>query len=166
MLFTEHGLRTIPETVSPMNKPLSAVLGGAVGTAIMSLVLAMIEIEARYAIGIFEAIARFMRVPDNPALGFVIYVLVGTFVWPLLFLSLEAYVPLDLDPAIAGMLMGTVLWIAFAIIGEEGIGGALLLVYLSFTLLAHLAYGFAMGAVYARFAGHESTIDGAPGDVS
>lgn len=135
-----------------MNRALSAVLGGAVGTAVMSVVLAMIEVEARYAIGIFDAIARFARVPGEPALGFVIYALVGTVAWPLLFLSLEEYVPLDLDPAVAGMLMGTVLWFAFAIIGRGDMGGPLLLVYLTFTLLAHLAYGFVLGAVYARFA--------------
>ncbi len=143
-----------------MNRALSAVLGGAVGTAVMSMVLAMIEVEARYAIGIFEAIARFARVPGEPALGFVIYALVGTVAWPLLFLSLEQYVPLDLDPAVAGMLMGTVLWTAFAFIGRGDIGGPLLLVYLSFTLLAHLAYGFTLGAVYARFAGDSRAAGG------
>lgn len=149
-----------------MNRPLSAVVGGAVGTAVMSVVLAMIEVEARYAIGIFEAIARFVRVPGNPALGFVIYALAGTFAWPLLFLSLEQYVPLDLDPAVAGMLMGTVLWFAFAFIGRGDISGSLLLVYLPFTLLAHLAYGFTLGAVYARFADNSVSSGGPPADVS
>ena len=148
-----------------MNRALSAVLGGVVGTAVMSVVLAMIEVEARYAIGIFEAIARFARVPGEPALGFLIYVLVGTLAWPLLFLSLEEYVPLDLDPAVAGMLMGTVLWFAFAIIGRGDMGGPLLLVYLSFTLLAHLAYGFALGAVYAKFSGHSSSRGTASADA-
>lgn len=139
-----------------MNRALSAILGGAVGTAVMSVVLAMIEVEARYAIGIFEAIARFVRVPGEPVLGFLIYVLVGTVAWPLLFLSLEQYVPLDLDPAVAGMLMGTVLWFGFAIIGRGDMTGPLLLVYLTFTLLAHLAYGFVLGAVYARFSGRSA----------
>ena len=148
-----------------MNRAFSAVLGGAVGTAVMSVVLAMIEVEARYAIGVFEAIARFARVPGEPALGFLIYVVVGTVVWPLLFLSLEAYVPLDLDPAVAGMLMGTVLWTAFAAIGRGDISGALLLVYLSFTLLAHLAYGFTLGAVYARFAGESEPSRNATADA-
>lgn len=148
-----------------MNRALSAILGGVVGTAVMSVVLAMVEVEARYAIGIFEAIARFARVPGEPALGFLIYVLVGTLAWPLLFLSLEEYVPLDLDPAVAGMLMGTVLWIAFVVIGRGDMGGPLLLVYLSFTLLAHLAYGFVLGAVYAKFSGHSSSRDAAPADA-
>lgn len=136
-----------------MNRALGAVVGGAVGTTVMSVVLAMVEVEARYAIGVFDAIARFVRVPGNPALGFLIYALVGTLVWPLLFLSLESYVPLDLDPAVAGMVMGSVLWFPFAVVGRGDMAGPLLLVYLAFTLLAHLAYGFTLGAVYARLSG-------------
>lgn len=149
-----------------MNKPLSAVLGGAVGTAVMSVVLAMVEVEARYALGIFDAIARFARVPGEPTLGFLVYVLVGVLVWPLLFLSLEQYVPLDLDPAVAGMLMGAVLWLAFAVIGRGDMSGPQLLVYLTFTLLAHLAYGFTLGAVYARFSGHPDAGANASRDVT
>lgn len=149
-----------------MNRAVSAILGGAVGTAVMSVVLAMIEVEARYAIGIFEAIARFARVPGEPALGFLVYVLVGTVAWPLLFLGLEQYVPLELDPAVAGMLMGTVLWFAFAVIGRGDVGGPLLLVYLTFTLLAHLAYGFVLGAVYARFSGRPGSAASSSRDVT
>lgn len=148
-----------------MNRAFSAVLGGAVGTAVMSVILAMVEVEARYAIGIFAAIARFVRVPGNPTLGFFVYAFVGTVVWPLLFLSLERYVPLDLDPAVAGMLMGVVLWFGFAAIGSSGMAGPLLLVYLTFTLLAHLAYGFTLGAVYARFADHSPASERAGADV-
>jgi hypothetical protein len=133
-----------------MNRPVSAIVGGAVGTAVMSVILVIIEVEARYAIGIFEAIARFMRVPAEPVLGFLIYALLGTVAWPLLFLSLEPYVPATLDPAVAGMGLGALLWVAFAVIGRGGMGPALLLLYLTFTLAAHLAYGFTLGAVYAQ----------------
>jgi hypothetical protein len=140
-----------------MKRVLSAILGGAVGTAVLSVVLAMLEVEARYAIDIFGAIARFVRVPGNPALGFAIYAFVGTVVWPLLFLSLERYVPLDLDPAIAGMLLGSVLWFAFAFIGKGEMNTGLLLVYLTFTWVAHLAYGFSMGAVYAPLSDYDES---------
>ncbi len=126
--------------------------GGLVGVTIMSVILAMIEVEARYVIGIFDAIARFARVPGEPAIGFVLYALVGIVVWPLLFLSLKPYVPLELDPAEAGMLFGAGLWVPFAVIGRGDMAGGLLLLYLSFTLVAHLAYGFSLGAVYAHLA--------------
>lgn len=43
-----------------------------------------------------------------------------------------------------------VLWIAFVITGRGPIGWPLIIVYAGLTLLAHLAYGFTLGAVYAR----------------
>ena len=147
-----------------MNKPLSAVIGGFVGTAAMSVILTILELEVRYGLGVFDTIARFVRVPGDPVLGFAIYVLVGTFGWPLLFLSLERYVPLALDPAVAGTLLGTVLWLGFAVIGRGDLGGAVLLVYLAATLVAHLVYGFSMGAVYAELAAHAPPTDDAVGD--
>lgn len=138
-----------------MNRTASAIVAGGVGTAVMSVILVMIEVEARYAVGIFEAIARFARVPGEPFLGFLVYAAVGTVAWPLLFLSLEPYVPAQLDPAVAGMGLGTLLWVAFAVIGRGDAGGAVLLIYLTFTLLAHLAYGFTLGAVFARLSAAE-----------
>ncbi|MFB6179241.1 MAG: DUF6789 family protein [Halorientalis sp.] len=133
-----------------MNRPASAIVGGFVGTAVMSLILAMIEVESRYAIGLFQAIARFARVPGNLFLGFVIFAFVGTVAWPLLFLGLEHYLVPESDPAVRGIVMGVLLWVAFAIIGRGSISGVLLIVYLAFTLIAHLAYGFTLGAVYDR----------------
>ena len=133
-----------------MNRPISAILGGAVGTTVMSLMLAVMEVEARGAMDLFGAIARFARVPGNQFLGFSIYALVGVIVWPLLFLGLERYLSPSTDPAVKGMAMGAILWFGFAVVGRGDIGGALLFVYLAFTLVAHLAYGFTMGAVYAR----------------
>jgi len=147
-----------------MNKPLSAVIGGFVGTAAMSVILTILELEVRYGLGVFDAIARFVRVPGDPVLGFAIYVMVGTFGWPLLFLSLERYVPLTLDPAAAGTLLGGALWLGFAVIGRGELGGALLVVYLAATLVAHLVYGFSMGAVYAELATRAPPTDDAVGD--
>ncbi|WP_136715499.1 DUF6789 family protein [Halorientalis salina] len=133
-----------------MNRPASAILGGAVGTTVMSVMLAIMEVEARGVMGLFDAIARFARVPGNQFLGFVVYAVVGVVVWPLLFLGLERYVGPERDSAVTGMGMGLLLWFGFAVIGRGEVGGVLLMVYLVFTLLAHLAYGFTLGAVYDR----------------
>lgn len=133
-----------------MNRPVSAILGGVVGTTVMSVMLAVMEVEARGAMGMFTAIAQFVRMPGSEFLGFALYVVVGVVVWPLLFLGLEDYVSVESDPAVTGLLMGAVLWLGFAIVGGSRLGGVLLVVFLLFTLLAHLAYGFTMGAVYAR----------------
>lgn len=135
-----------------MNRAVAAVAAGAVGTMVMSAALAIFEVQTRYAIGIFAAIARFVRVPDNLFAGFAVYVLVGTVAWPLLFVSLKPYVPLDLDPAVAGMLFALPLWIAFAIVGRGDVTGAIVVLFVAFTLIAHLVYGFVLGAVYANLA--------------
>ncbi|WP_436927033.1 DUF6789 family protein [Halosimplex amylolyticum] len=135
-----------------MNRAVSALVAGAVGTMVMSAALAIFEVQTRYAIGIFGAIARFVRMPDSLFLGFVVYALVGIVAWPLLFVSLKPYVPLDLDPAVAGMLFAVPLWIAFAIVGRGDVTGAIVVLFVGFTLLAHLAYGFVLGAVYASLA--------------
>ncbi|WP_415381370.1 DUF6789 family protein [Halosimplex sp. TS25] len=135
-----------------MHRALAALVAGAVATMVMSAALAIFEVQTRYAIGIFQAIARFVRMPDSVFLGFVVYALVGTVAWPLLFVSLKPYVPLDLDPAVAGMLFALPLWIAFAIVGRGDVTGAIVVLFVGFTLLAHLAYGFVLGAVYASLA--------------
>jgi hypothetical protein len=136
-----------------MHRILSAFVAGLVATVVMSLALAIFEVESRFAIGIFAAIARFVRVPGNLVLGFVVYALAGIVAWPLLFVSLKPYVPLELDAAVAGMLLAVPLWAAFAVVGRGDVGGPLLFLYLAFTLLAHLTYGFTLGAVYSSLAG-------------
>lgn len=133
-----------------MNRPLSAVGGGVVGTTVLSMLLLLLEVETREQIGVFAAVARFVGMPGNLTLGFVLYVLAGVVAWPLLFLALEEYLPGGPDPATRGMVFALLLWIPFVLLGRGSIGGALLVVYAVFTLIAHAAYGFTLGAVYNR----------------
>lgn len=114
----------------------------------MSLLFVLLEVQTRSAIGLFAVIARFVGLPGELYLGFFFYVVAGSVLWPLLFLALERYIPLGPDPAARGMVFGAVLWVPFVIVGRGDLTGPILVVYASFTLLAHLAYGFSMGAVY------------------
>ncbi|WP_218836348.1 DUF6789 family protein [Halorarum salinum] len=136
-----------------MNKPTSAVLGGAAGVAVLSVALLLIEVETRSRIGLFDVVARFVGVPGNQALGFLLFVAAGTFAWPLLFVALEAYLPLGPDPAIRGVGFAIPLWVAFVVLGRGDLSGAILVVYGVLTLFAHVAYGFTLGAVYGRLSG-------------
>lgn len=131
-----------------MNRALSAIAGGVAGTAILSLGLIVTDVETGYQIGIFEAIAEFVGTPQRLALGFVLFVLAGVLAWPLVFLVVESALPGDRDPAMAGMALAVLLWAAFVIAGSAGVSGALLIPYLAFTFVAHLAYGYTLGAVY------------------
>lgn len=140
-----------------MHRLVRAVAGGAAGTALLSLLLLMLEVETRSGVDIFAAIARFAGVPDNLALGFVIFLLAGGIAWPLLFTVVERVLPVA-DPAVAGMAYALPLWAAFVVVGRGNMTGTGFAVYASFTLLAHLAYGYTLGAVYARLAEPEEVV--------
>jgi hypothetical protein len=132
-----------------MDRPASVVAGGVAGTALLSLLLFILDVETRSAVGIFEAIARFVGVSGQPVLGFALFVLAGILAWPLLFMAVEPYIPRS-DPAAKGAIFAIPLWAAFVFISRGDMTGPLFVVYASFTLLAHLAYGFTLGAVSHR----------------
>lgn len=136
-----------------MNRPAGVIAGGFVGTTAMSVVLVLMEVQTRSVIGLFGVIARFVRLPGRLALGFVLFFLAGTVVWPLVFLALERYLPRGPDPAVRGMVFASVLWVPFVVTGRGDLGGPVLVIYGALTLLAHLVYGFTMGAVYAALVG-------------
>ena len=137
-----------------MNRVASVVAGGVAATAVMTLMLLLLEVETRSALGIFYVIARFVGTPDSPAAGFAVFVAAGVVAWPLLFLALEPYLPRGPDPGARGVVFGAVLWLPFVVLGRGDISGPLLVLYVGFTLLAHVAYGFTLGAVYGRLYGH------------
>lgn len=133
-----------------MNRPLSAIAGGVAGTAVMTLLLLLLEVQTREAIPVFDVIARFVGTPGNQTVGFVLFALAGAVAWPLLFVAVEPYLPRGPDPAARGAVLGAILWVAFVVTGRGDIGGPLLVIYAAYTLFAHLIYGFVLGAVYGR----------------
>ena len=135
-----------------MNRPGGAIVGGIVGTALMSIVFVLMEVQTRYVLHIFDVIARFVRRPGEPYVGFLLFAVVGVLVWPLLFVALLDYIPRGPDPAVQGMVFALPLWVVFAITGRGDVDWPTLLIYATFTLFAHLVYGFALGAVFASLA--------------
>jgi len=133
-----------------VNRIAGGILGGATGISVMSVVFLMLEVETREQVRAFDAVARYVGMPGNTFIGFITFAFVGTVIWPLLFVAIEPYFPFDDSPS-NGMILGAVLWIAFFILGRGDITGPLLAVFAGFTLLAHLAYGFLLGAFYDRF---------------
>ena len=115
----------------------------------MSIVFVLMEVQTRYVLHIFDVIARFVRRPGEPYVGFLLFAVVGVVVWPLLFVAFIDYIPRGPDPAVQGMVFAVPLWVIFAITGRGDVDWPTLLIYATFTLFAHLVYGFALGAVYA-----------------
>lgn len=136
-----------------MHRVGGAVAGGVAGTGLMSIVFALMEVQTRYVLLIFDVIARYVRQPGSPYVGFVLFAVVGSVVWPLVFVALEDYIPRGPDPAVRGMVFAAVLWIPFVITGRGDLGWPTVLLYATFTLFAHLVYGFTLGAVYASLSG-------------
>lgn len=143
-----------------MNRWLSAVAGGIGGISVMSVLLLLLDVETRSAVGIFDAIARFVGMGGATALGFVIFFLAGALLWPVLFVAVEDYLPGGPDPAWRGIAFSVVLWVAFLLINLGSVTGPIVILFALYTLAAHAVYGFTMGAVYARLTGsgpaHES----------
>jgi hypothetical protein len=138
-----------------MRRYLDAVVGGAVGVIVMLLLLVLLETETRSAIEVFPVIARYVGTPETVTIGVAFLLIVGAFVWPVLFVLLEPAIPRGPDPAARGVVFATVLWIVFFVVGRREIDGALLIVFAAYSLFAHWAYGFILGAIYGRLADRE-----------
>lgn len=145
-----------------MNRPLAAIGGGLVGTVALSLLLLLFEVETRSRIRMFDAVARFVGVPGNTSVGFLLFVVAGVVAWPLLFAVVQPSLPGD-DPALQGMGLGILLWIAFVLLGRGDLSGPIILAFAGLTLMAHLAYGFFLGSAYARFTGRRPAEGESPG---
>jgi hypothetical protein len=133
-----------------MDRVPSVVAGGIAGTAVLTLSLLLLEVQTREQIRMFDVIARFVGLPEQTTVGFVLFIVAGVLAWPLLFLAVEGYLPFGPDPAARGAVMAVALWIAFAYAGRGTLSGPLLLIYAGYTFFAHIAYGFILGAVYAH----------------
>lgn len=153
-----------------MKRAPAAVIGGFLGVSVMSVLLLFLEVEVRSAFLTFDAVARYVGAAalasmlgldaDVTALGFLIFLLAGIFLWPLLFVAIEDYLPLGPDPAYRAMVLASILWVAFVITSAAGeISGPVLLVYAFYTYIAHLVYGFTLGAVYGRLVGSTASRD-------
>lgn len=136
-----------------MNRWLSAVAGGVAGISVMSVLLLLLDVETRSAVGIFDAIARFVGMGGDTVLGFVVFFLAGALLWPALFVAVEDYLPGGPDPAWRGIAFAIVLWVAFLLINLGSVTGPIIILFSLYTLAAHAVYGFTLGAVYARLTG-------------
>lgn len=138
-----------------MNRFLRAIGAGVVATTVMMLIFLFMQVQTRSRLGAPEAIARFVGVPDQLYVGFVIFVLIGILVWPVVFALIEEYLaslPGGRDVAIRGITFGVLLWFAFLVLGTGEVTWPFVLLYVLFTLIGHLVYGFTLGVVYQRLA--------------
>ncbi|WP_435077384.1 DUF6789 family protein [Halococcus sp. AFM35] len=136
-----------------MHRALRAVGGGVVGTFVLGFFLLVLDTQARGALSVAGVIARFLGISGRPVLAIALFAVLTAVGWPLLFVAVEEYLPLGPDPAARAVVFAGVIGVVFVAVGRGTIAGPILVIYVGFSLLAHLAYGFVLGSVYGRLAG-------------
>jgi hypothetical protein len=148
-----------------MNRFLRAITAGVAATTIMSLIFLFSQVQTRSQLGAPEAIARFVGMPDQHVIGFLIFAAAGIFVWPVVFVLAKgalAQLPGGNDATMQGMVFGLLLWVAFLVLGTGELTWPFVLLYLFFTLVGHLAYGFTLGFGYERMGTSQNADQHAP----
>lgn len=137
--------------------------GGFVGTAMMTVVFLVAQALGAFDFEAFADIAELVgldAVFDQDmmiAAGYFIFLAGGMVPWPLLYASVERYLPGPTLPW-RGVSFGFVLWTGFVLAFYAGQVGDTLYVYATLTLLAHFAYGFGLGLVFEYFATRENIV--------
>ena len=141
---------------------LIGAVSGAVGTAAMTVVLLVGTTLGGFDVGSFATVVELIgldaAVPGyTVAVGYLLFLVGGTVMWPLLFASIGRYLPGE-TWARQGTVFGAVLWTGFVLAFYTGYAGTALAVYVAATFAGHLAYGFCLGAVFDYLGGREEPL--------
>ncbi len=137
-------------------------LGGLVGTVTATVVLlagaslGAVDLDQFSSLSSLLGFDVLLPVGDVAA-GYLVFLAIGMFVWPLLLASIGRYLPGERF-AVKGVPFGVALWTGFVIEFYSGETGSLLLAYLAFTLGAHVVYGFTVGTVFDYFSTRPETL--------
>ncbi|WP_137286178.1 DUF6789 family protein [Halorussus salinisoli] len=141
---------------------LIGAVGGLVGTGSLTVGLLIAASLGAFDINEFATLAELTGLnvlfERNPAaVGYILFLLTGMVMWPLLFASIGSYLPGD-KYAIKGLPFGFVLWTGFAPAFYDGYTGLAMILYLVLTLGAHFSYGFTLGAVFDYLGNRPDTL--------
>ncbi|MFC6953184.1 DUF6789 family protein [Halorubellus litoreus] len=135
-----------------LERAAGGIAGGIVGTMLMTGVLFIVNATLTPGIDVFGTLAELAGVGDAPAVGLALFFGAGMFAWPLLFVTLGAYLPGATRPQ-QGIVFAAVLWTGFITAFYTRYAGFDLLVFVVFSIVTHLAYGWVLGFVSARLTG-------------
>jgi hypothetical protein len=141
---------------------LIGAVGGLVGTGALTVGLLIARSLGAFQVESFGTLTELTGfnalLPLSPtAIGYLLFLLTGMVLWPLLFASIGSYLPGE-KYATKGIPFGFVLWTGFAPAFYEGYDGLTLLLYLVLTLGAHFSYGFTLGAVFDYLGNRPETL--------
>ena len=135
-----------------LERAAGGIAGGIVGTTLMTGVLFLVNATLTPGIDVFGTLAELAGVGGSPTLGLALFFGAGTFAWPLLFVTLGAYLPGATRPQ-QGIVFAAVLWTGFVVAFASRYAGFDLVVFVAFSVVTHLAYGWVLGFVSARLTG-------------
>lgn len=138
--------------VNELERALGGIAGGIVGTMLMTGVLFIVNATLTPRIDVFGTLAELAGVGDAPGVGLALFFGAGMFAWPLLFVTLGAYLPGSTRPQ-QGIVFAAVLWTGFITAFYSRYAGFDLVVFVVFSVVTHLAYGWVLGFVSARLTG-------------
>lgn len=127
--------------------------GGLVGTAMLTVVLLVAESVGAFSRESFALLTEMVGLDGYvPAVlfGYLLFLAGGMVPWPLLFASLKEYLPGRSDP-VKGAFFGGAIWTGFVGAFHTDQTGTTLILYVLFTLIAHVVYGVGLGLVFNYF---------------
>lgn len=148
--------------LSVVTEGVVGAAAGLVGTAVAIGVLVVAASVDAFDLSSFQFLATlvggdYLLPGRTTTIGFLVFLAHGMFIWPLFFASIGRYIPGNRF-ARKGLLFGTLMWTGFVVVFYQGYSGLALAGYLALTLLAHLGYGFTLGAVFDYYSSDEGRI--------
>ncbi|UTF55476.1 DUF6789 family protein [Natronosalvus rutilus] len=127
-------------------------VAGLVGTLLMTVVLAVGVAIGVFHLQAFTELAGLIGAPERASVGYALFVLAGSTVWPLLFLTIARYLP-GRTPIARGLSFATIVTSGFLLAFYTDQAGLALVGYVGLSILAHWAYGVGLGAAldYASY---------------
>jgi len=129
-----------------------SVVGGLLGTVLMTGAFAIANALYGPDIGIYETLADLAGVATGRTVGLGLFLGAGVLAWPLMFATLGPYLPGESATA-RGVVFGMTLWFGFLVGFAPNYAGLDLVVFVAFSGVSHLVYGALLGIAGSRAAG-------------
>lgn len=146
----ESSTEAVSDLVGLFRDGVIGAVAGAAGSVMLSAVLFVAMQLSAFDSQAFAGLAALIGLEGNVLAGYVLFFGGGMTTWPLLFVSLQKYLP-GWTMALRGVSFATITWTGFVLAFHTGESGLQLALYVVFTLVAHWAYGFTLGSVFAYF---------------
>lgn len=140
------------EEYDSMRFTAGSVIGGLVGTILMTGAFAVVNVLYGPDLGVYQTLADLAGVATTRTVGLALFVGAGVIAWPLMFATLGPYLPGE-APVARGVVFGMTLWLGFLTGFAPDYSGLDLAVFVAFSGAAHLVYGALLGVVGSWFAG-------------